>query len=1227
MGIFEAIKNILREKVLLLDGGMGTMIQKYEFKESDFRGREFLSHPNPISGFNDILNITKPAAIKKIHEQYLESGADILSTNTFNSNLISLRDYGLDKTCGLIERLNIEGALIARKAIEEFEEKNGGERTHFVAGSIGPTNRSASMSPDISRPEFRNIDFDVLKTAYKSQISGLLKGGVDLLLFETVFDTLNLKAGLDAANEEMMKSGMVVPIMISATVADKSGRILSGQTVAAFTTSVANYENVISIGLNCGFGPKELQGYLKDISHNCGHYVSCHPNAGLPDVNGCYNVSPDDFKNSISPILIQKQVNIIGGCCGTTPAHIAAIRKIADKAVPYHPELPDEALRLSGLDSLVIKDKNDFLVVGERCNVAGSKKFLRLIKEKNISEAVEIAAHQIREGAAVIDINMDDPMLDSKEEMVEFIRYISSEPDIAKVPFMIDSSRWEVIEAALKNIQGKGIVNSLSLKEGEDKFIVQASRVHKLGFALIVMAFDEKGQADTYERKIEICGRAYRILTEKCGFKPDDIIFDVNVMAIATGIEEHSRYALDFIRAVEWIKKNLPGTRTSGGVSNLSFSFRGKNRLREIMHTVFLYHSRKAGLDMAIVNPSSELNYEEIDSDVRNIVEDVILARREDAENELLNLALTENEGKKYSDESGPLTSMNIDEILRYDMLKGNLHNLEEHLDVALKKMTDPIAIIEGPLMEGMKQVGELFGEGKMFLPQVVKTARVMNRAVEYLSPYFKNSEKSEKKTGKVLIATVKGDVHDIGKNIVSTVLSCNNFEVIDLGVMVPVEKILEAVESEKPDIICLSGLITPSLAEMGNVAKVFQEKNLKIPLLVGGATTSRIHTAVKLSPIYPGKVIHVNDASQNALVANILVNKDKRESFLRETDKEYSRLCEAFSAKNGPLVPYVEAVANSKKRDLCKYITPKPFSRLKTPIILDLKIDEIKTLINWKMFFKTWGLTGTFLSGFPNSLDENDVKAWKENLTEENRLKGEEVLKLYENASNLIHELENSGKFDGKAVVVFDELKSENEKISFGDLVLPMLRQQNAGSSFLSCADFVESKGRKKDWGGLFCVTAGNYLTSLAEEAGNKGDEYKKILYQSLADRIAEAGSEWFHRLVKEELWGYEPRKDNGSIEGAEALGHGIRPAWGYPMLPDQTLLLATKEVLPYDELGVRITENGAMWPTATVSGLYIANPEAKYFMVGPLGEDQLREYAASRNISYDRALEILRV
>lgn len=1204
------LKKILENKILVLDGAFGTEIQKYKLKENDFRGREFMNHPKPLSGFNDILNITSPSVIKNIHKRYLEAGANIITTNTFNSNAISMNDYGLDTLPGLVKRLNYEGAKLAKEAINEYRNTFSATTSgdiFIVGGSVGPTNRSLSLSPDISNPMERGISYDSLFKAYREQIEGLIDGEVDILIFETFFDTLNLKAALAAANQVNRDKGKAVPLMVSATISDNSGRILSGQTLEALVASIAHFDNILSIGLNCGFGPDRMKEYIKDINHNNPYFTSCHPNAGLPDESGCYDMGASEFKRIISPLLKSGEINIIGGCCGTSPEYIKNLREIAVDGLPKKLKKNSPILLLSGLNCLEVK--NQFITVGERCNVAGSAKFLRLIKEGAVEEAAVIAKAQINNGAEIIDINMDDPLLNAEQEMVKFIRYILADPDVAKVPFMIDSSKWEVLEAAMKEIQGKGIVNSLSLKEGEKVFIERARKVKELGFALVVMAFDEQGQADTFERKIEVCKRSYEILTKKCGFSPNDIIFDVNIMTIATGMQEHAKYGVDFIKAVEWIKKNLPGARTSGGISNLSFAFRGKNKIREYMHVIFLHHAKKAGLDMAIINPSQNIKYEDIPAEIKKIIEDIIFDRDQASIERLIDIANAEvNHKDKILRVEESITPESIEDILISDLKVGELLKLEEHINIALKKIKDPIKIIEGPLMDGMKLVGNLFGEGKMFLPQVVKTARSMKRAVDILRPNIEKLRKKgvDKKAEKILIATVKGDVHDIGKNIVATVLACNNYEIIDLGIMVPPEKIVETAIKEQPRIICLSGLITPSLHEMVVVVEALSKAGIDVPVMVGGAATSPIHTALKIAPVYKGTVIHMNDASQNPIAASKIMNEEQKSIFLNEVDEKNLLLQKESKKESSKIIPYEEVLKIVSSRKPKDFESPFPNAEIGVPFIIDIPLKEIIPLINWKMFFLAWKLQGKYLEHFPYESDDKAYRDWISSLLPEEITKAEECYKLFSSANEILEEQLISGNYDGKAVIRIENATADEKNIYISGKSFPMLRQQREGTKFLSCSDYL---GPNSDYIGLFALTAGRHLHALSKIHEKEGDSYMALIVQSLADRLAEASSEWLMNYVSKNL-----------------MTINIRPAWGYPMLPDQTMILQTKEYLPYEEIGISLTENGAMNPPASVSGLYFSKPDSQYFMIGEIGEDQIADYANRRNIDVERVKMLLR-
>ncbi len=1212
--------DILRERVLVLDGAMGTMIQRFSLSEEDFRGKRFENHPSRLSGCNDILCLTRPDVLNEIHKAYIDAGADIISTDTFNANAISMADYALHEDSSLIREINRAGAQIAKKVSSESERKI------FVAGSIGPTNKSATMSPDVADPADRNITYDELFAAYLDQVIGLIEGGVDLLLFETVFDTLNLKAGLDAAHRAMKECGKELPIMVSATVSDKSGRTLSGQTLPAFATSVEEYPCMVSLGLNCSFGPKDIIPHLRDLAKSTSKFISVHPNAGLPDALGEYDVDPAKFVEELTPIFSESLVNIVGGCCGTTPEHIAALKifidnfyfseksNISDKAeksekIIHHPHKMEPALRISGLERVEVRTENNFLVVGERCNVAGSRKFLRLIKEKNYDEALAIAAKQVEDGAMVIDVNMDDPLLDAPKEMEHFLRLYASDPEVAKVPVMVDSSNWEVVESALKNLQGKSIVNSISLKEGEEAFILKAKRIHELGAAVIVMAFDEEGQADSYERKIEVCDRAYHLLTEKCGFKGEDIIFDVNVMAVATGLEEHSRYGIDFIEAVRWVKNNLPGARTSGGISNLSFAFRGKNALREAMHTVFLYHAIAAGLDMAIMNPASAMTYDEIDPELRMLIEDVVLARRPEASDSLADYAMADKSVEKISSsDKGRDLSIPVKKRVTDAVIAGKADFLKDDLDLLSSEMK-AVDIVEGPLMEGMKRVGALFGDGKMFLPQVVKTARVMKMAVDILQPKLIAESKKigENKAGKVLLATVKGDVHDIGKNIVSIVLSCNNFEVIDLGVMVPAEDIVATALKENPDIICLSGLITPSLAEMKSTAEALAAAGLDIPLLIGGATTSPLHTALKIAPIYPGPVVHMRDASQNPIAAAKLLDKSEKGDFISSIKEQQKSLRDSYSNSDKKILPLKEARLKGKNNENTAYISPEPECGEGKMIVKNFTIEELLPLINWKMLLHAWGLHG---QGCKCGCDSDA-----------------ESRRLISDAREMLKQISESGEYDGFGLLRIVKSYSDGDDIYVDGHKIPTLRQQSADSKCRSISDYINSKG---DYVGVFMVGAGKYILGLRSKYEEEGDSYRGLILQSLADRLAEASSELMHYLVRKDYWGYSADEEFDVERILRGEFRGIRPAMGYPMLPDQLLNKEIFEILePESGKRVELTENGAMYPTSTVSGLYISNPEARYFTIDRygVGSDQLDDYSKRRGLTQTRTREVLNI
>ncbi len=1225
----ETFLNLLQERILLLDGGMGTMIQGYHLEEADYRGERFASFPGMLKGNNDLLSMTRPDIIRDIHRQYLDAGADIFTTNTFNANAVSMEDYGM---AGHVREMNLASARLGRELADSYMKEHPG-RTIFVAGSAGPTNKTASMSPDAGNPACRAVTYRDLYAAYREQVEALVDGGVDIILFETVFDTLNAKAGLEAAEAVLEEKGADLPVMLSLTLAGRGGRTLSGQTLKAFLASV-QHAHIVSVGLNCSFGAADMKPYIEELAKAAPYYISAYPNAGLPNSLGGYDETPETMAAHVKPFVEEGLVNILGGCCGTTPAHIAKLRPLLAGAKPHVPVPKPGCLWLSGLELLEVKPENNFVNVGERCNVAGSRKFLRLIKEKRYEEALGIARKQVEDGAQVIDINMDDGLLDAEREMTAFLNLIASEPDIARVPVMIDSSEWAVIESGLMCVQGKSIVNSISLKEGEESFLRHARRIRQLGAAAVVMAFDEKGQADTFERKIEVCSRAYRLLMG-IGFAPDDIIFDPNVLAIATGMEEHDRYALDFIRAVGWIKQNLPGAKVSGGISNLSFSFRGNNRVREALHAVFLYHAIAQGLDMGIVNPSASVSYEDIPPEFRNLLEDVILYRRPEAAEELIDYARqlqaaeqgTAQDGAGHPRQSSWRT-LPLAERLEYALVKGVGEHLEEDLQEALRTYPRAVDIIDGPLMGGMNKAGDLFGEGKMFLPQVVKTARTMKKAVAILRPAIEaeKGEASSSKAGKVVFATVKGDVHDIGKNIVSIVLACNNYEVVDLGVMVPAEDILKAVREEKPDILCLSGLITPSLEEMVHVVDEMQKAGLRIPILVGGATTSKLHTACKIAPHYEGTVVHVADASQNAPVAAKLLNPSTHDAYVADLREEYRALREAMEGRQAGPLPLQEAREKALRLDWDAYRPPVP-RRPGVHVLPPVPVKEVVPYINWTFFFRAWKLAGRF-DGISQVCGGSSCReAWLAGFPEKDRAKAAEAARLYVDALHLLSRLAEREDGHCKAVYGLFPATRRGDDIWMQGLRIPALRQQTEHDGCCkSLADYVmpDHDGRT-DYAGAFAVTAGTCCERLREEYGRENDTYRAVLLQTLADRLAEATAEYLHEKVRKEYWGYAPEERLEAAGLFKAKYRGIRPAVGYPSLPDQLLNFELDRLLDFSRIGIRLTENGAMMPSASVSGFYLAHPQSEYFMVGKIGADQVRDYAARRGLPEETIRKVL--
>ena len=1203
------LESLLKERILILDGAMGTMIQRYKLGEKDYRGERFASWAHELKGNNDLLTLTQPKIIRDIHAAYLDAGADILETNTFNSQSISMADYKMEE---LSYELNREGARLARATADEYERKDS-SRPRFVAGVLGPTNRTASLSPDVNNPGFRNISFDELVMAYTEATRGLLEGGADLLLVETVFDTLNCKAALYAIDQYFEKHGIRVPIMISGTITDASGSTLSGQTTEAFWNSIAHAEPLI-VGLNCALGTSQLRQYVEEMARVANVHVSSHPNAGLPNEFGGYDDTPEFMAEQIGEWAGSGFINIIGGCCGTTPPHIKAIAEAVRKVRPRTLPKIEPQCRLAGLEPLNIGPDSLFVNVGERANVTGSAVFKKLILNNEYDKALDVARSQVQNGAQMIDVNMDEAMLEGEKAMSTFLHLIASEPEISRVPVMIDSSKWTVLEAGLKCVQGKPVVNSISLKEGEEKFIEQARACRRYGAAVVVMAFDEKGQADTRERKIEICVRSYKVLTEKVSLPPQDIIFDPNIFAIATGIEEHNNYAVDYIEATREIRKRLAHAHISGGVSNVSFSFRGNNAVREAIHSVFLYHAIKAGMTMGIVNAGQLAVYEDIPLELRSRVEDVILNRRPDATERLLEIAAKfAGEGGKAKVEDLSWRGTPVTERLTHALVHGIDEYVEKDTEEARQQFARPIQVIEGPLMDGMNVVGDLFGAGKMFLPQVVKSARVMKKAVAWLIPFIEAEKTSESRAkGKILMATVKGDVHDIGKNIVGVVLACNNYEVIDLGVMVPAARILETAKKEKVDIIGLSGLITPSLEEMAHVAKEMQREDFTIPLLIGGATTSRVHTAVKIAPNYPHPVVWVKDASRGVGVASNLLSTDLKIDFVAKVQAEYEEVRARHKGKQAGvrMLSITEARANKTRIDWKSHVPTTP-RKPGITVFEDYPLDELTRYIDWTPFFITWEMKGRY----PAILKDEKT--------------GVEASKLFNDAQALLKRIIQEKSFTAKGVIGLFPANSVNDddievyqdesrkKVA---LTLHSLRQQDEkppGRPNRALADFVAPKDSGvKDYLGGFAVGI-HGAEALAMKFEKQHDDYNAIMAKALADRLAEAFAERLHERVRQEFWGYvSSEKLDGEALIREEY-QGIRPAPGYPACPEHTekellfkLIDATKNT------GVKLTESFAMRPAAAVSGLYFSHPESRYFAVGNLGKDQVEDYARRKKM-----------
>lgn len=1222
-----SIREELQKRILVIDGAMGTMIQRYNLSEADFRGERFKDHPCDVKGNNDLLNITQPQIIKEIHLEYLKAGADILETNTFSTQRISMADYQMEN---LSYELSFEGARIAKQAANEFMAANP-DRKCFVAGAMGPTTKLASMSPDVNDPAFRATNFDEVAECYYEQIKGLIDGGADLLLFETITDTLITKAGIFAVKRVEEELGRQIDIMISGTITDASGRTLSGQTAEAFLNAVS-HAKPLSIGFNCALGAKEMRPHIEELAAKAGCYISAYPNAGLPNEFGAYDELPHQTAHLVDDFIKSGFVNIVGGCCGTTPEHISCIVKKAKAANPRPLPNPEPFMRLSGLEPVTITPESMFVNIGERTNITGSPKFSKLILSGDFEAALTVALQQVEGGAQIIDVNMDEGMLDSEAAMTKFLNLIASEPDIAKLPIMVDSSKWSVIEAGLKCIQGKGIVNSISLKEGEEKFKESAKKILAYGAAVVVMAFDEAGQADNYDRRIEICKRSYEILVNEVGFPPQDIIFDPNILTVATGLDEHNNYAVDFINATAWIKNNLPLAKVSGGVSNISFSFRGNNTVREAMHSAFLYHAIKAGLDMGIVNAGMLEVYEEIPKELLLRVEDVLLNRRDDATERLVEYADTIKAKGKEVVKDEEWRKGSVEERLSHALVKGIVEYLDEDVEEARQAYQRPIQVIEGPLMDGMNIVGDLFGAGKMFLPQVVKSARVMKKAVAYLLPFIEQeklnnpNQNQNSSAGKVLLATVKGDVHDIGKNIVGVVLACNNFEIVDMGVMVPAQEIIRKAKEINADIIGLSGLITPSLDEMVHFAKEMEREGFTIPLLIGGATTSRIHAAVKVAPNYSGPVVHVLDASRSVTVCSTLMNEGTSKEYINEIRAEYDKAREAHLNKRSDKRYQNLDEARSKRFNLDLNQVAKAPTFTGTKVLEDFPLDALLPYIDWTPFFHTWELRGSYPKIF------------------EDKFVGVEAKKLYDDAQHLLKKIVDEKLLKAKAVFGFwpactigDDIELDlashtlkrDDKLKNGlseKVRIHTLRQQaekSEGQPYYALSDFIAPKSSgKADYFGGFALTTGIGCDELVTEYEKNHDDYNSIMIKALADRLAEAFAEKLHEMVRKDYWGYANDEILSNEQLIKEEYQGIRPAPGYPACPEHTEKGTLFALLEAEEkIGLRITESYAMYPTAAVSGFYFSHPEARYFGLGKITKDQVEDYASRKNMELEEA------
>jgi len=1215
------LRDALEQRILVLDGAIGTMIQARKLSDAEFRGERFKDFPHDLSGNNDLLSLTQPAEIEKIHLAYLHAGADIIETNTFNSTRSSQADYGLQDIC---YELNLEAARLAREVCNQATIETP-EKPRFVAGVLGPTSKTASLSPDVNDPGYRNTSFDKLVEDYGNSIRGLIDGGVDILLIETAFDTLNAKAAIFAVQTCLEEKQINMPLMISGTITDASGRTLSGQTVAAFCNSVA-HANPLSIGFNCALGAEQLRPHIEELSAIVSGYVSTHPNAGLPNEFGEYDQTPAEMASIIGEFAVNGFVNIVGGCCGTRPEHIAAIVETVSDIAPRKPPSLEKACRISGLEAFNIDKDSLFVNVGERTNVTGSTKFSGLILEDKFDAALEVALEQVAAGAQIIDINMDEGMLDSEAAMVKFLKLIASEPEISRVPLMIDSSKWEIIEAGLKCAQGKSVVNSISLKEGEADFLDKARLCQKYGAAVIVMAFDEHGQADSLEKKKAICKRSYELLTSKIGFPPEDIIFDPNIFAIATGIEEHNNYAVDFIECCRFIKQHLPGALISGGVSNVSFSFRGNNKVREAIHSVFLYHAIKAGLTMGIVNAGQLAVYDDIADDLKQAVEDVVLNNNADATEKLVEIAQSYSGAvSTQREEDLEWRSKSVEDRLSYALVKGITKFIEQDTEEARQQVTSPIEVIEGPLMRGMDEVGDLFGSGKMFLPQVVKSARVMKQAVAYLLPFIEAEKEGAeiRSNGKILMATVKGDVHDIGKNIVGVVLGCNNYDVIDLGVMVPCEKIIQVAKEESVDIIGLSGLITPSLDEMVHVASEMQRLDFDIPLLIGGATTSKAHTAVKIEQRYQNdSTVYVPDASRSVTVVSNLLSRKKKPAYCKGIREEYEIIRKRIAnrSQKRQLLSYADANANKLIPDWGSFQPNEP-QFTGTKVFDDYPLDTLLDYIDWTPFFITWSLAGKY----PAILNDKKV--------------GEAATELFNDAQTLLNQILSEKLITARAVLGFwpasklgdndirvYEPNGKDESLA----TLHFLRQQMPKDNDLNnlcLADFVApSKNKAGDYIGGFVVTTGIGVDVLAAKYEAELNDYSALLVKALADRLAEAFAEHLHQRVRKEFWAYVPDEDLSRDELIGEKYRGIRPAPGYPACPDHSEKVTLFNLLnPTEAIGVELTENFAMTPAATISGLYFAHPDARYFSVGKITREQVEDLALRKGTDAARMAKLL--